>query len=433
MPQGSSCIANIAARRIFDSRGRPTVEAEVTLGDGSNGRASVPSGSSTGRYEACELRDGDPASHGGFGVLAATRNVRGEIADTIIGMDALAQEAVDRAMIRRDGSPSLKRLGANAVLATSLAVARAAAAHLRLPLHRYLSQLAGHPPMSLPMPMTNILSGGAHAGRGMDFQDFLAIPVGAASYADALAMVARVRDSAAGIMKGMNLSVLSADDGGLSPGFPRAEQALELLVRSFEAAGLRPGVDVAIGLDVAASEFFLDDRYRLAGEDRQLSSRGMIDYLGELIGRFPIVSVEDALDQDDWPAWREFTRAFPDKQIVGDDLFATNAGRIEKGIGQGAANAALIKPNQNGTLTGTLAAMAALRSAGLGTIVAARSGDTEDTFIADLAVGSGAGQIKIGAFRNTERLAKYNRLLRIEEASGLPFAGVSGLSGGCRS
>jgi len=263
----------------------------------------------------------------------------------------------------------------------------------------------------------------------MDFQDFLVIPVGAGRYADALAMISRVGDSAAGLMKSMNLSVLLADDGGFSPGFSRTEQALELMVRSFEAAGLRPGADVAIGLDVAASELLVGARYRLAGEGRHLSSREMIDCLVALIRRFPIVSVEDPLDQDDWEGWREFTLSVPGIQVVGDDLFATNLNRITKGIGDRAANSALIKLNQNGTVTGTLAAMAALRSADFATVVAARSGETEDTFVSDLAVGSGAGQIKIGSFRNTERLAKYNQLLRIEEESGLPFAGVSGLSG----
>jgi enolase len=429
MNQRVSCISAVTARQIFDSRGRPTVEADVTLKDGSTGRACAPSGTSTGRHEAWELRDGDPASYGGLGVLSAVAHVRGEIATRIIGMDALDQAAIDHGLIRLDGSSSLRRLGANAVLAASLATARAAASHLRRPLYRYISQLGGDTPMSLPMPMTNILSGRAPGDQGMDFQDFLVIPVGAGRYADALAMISRVGDSAAGLMKSMNLSVLLADDGGFSPGFSRTEQALELMVRSFEAAGLRPGADVAIGLDVAASQLLVGARYRLAGEGRHLSSREMIDCLVALIRRFPIVSVEDPLDQDDWEGWREFTLSVPGIQVVGDDLFATNLNRITKGIGDRAANSALIKLNQNGTVTGTLAAMAALRSADFATVVAARSGETEDTFVSDLAVGSGAGQIKIGSFRNTERLAKYNQLLRIEEESGLPFAGVSGLSG----
>lgn len=423
MNQCSSCIAKVTARQIFDSKGRPTVEADVILRDRSTGRACVPSGTSTGRHEAWELRDGDPTSYGGLGVLAAVRNIRGEIAAQINGMDVLDQEAIDHALISLDGSSSLKRLGANAVLAVSLATARAAASHLQQPLHRYISQLGGDTPMSLPMPMTNIFSGAGHKGHGMDFQDFLAIPIGATSFSHALAMVSRVRSAATEIMKGMSLSILLAEDGGLSPDFPRVEQALQLMVEAFEAAGLRPGIDVAIGVDVAASELLEKGHYNLAAEGRRLSGREMIDYIVDLTRRFPIVSVEDALDQDDWAAWRGFTVSIPEIQVVGDDLFATNINRIMKGAGEGAANAALIKLNQNGTLTGTLAAMAALRSANYGIIVAARSGDTEDSFVADLAVGSGAGQIKIGAFRNSERLAKYNQLLRIEEESGLPFAG----------
>jgi enolase len=405
------------------------VEADVVLEDGSTGRASVPSGTSTGRHEACELRDGDPASYGGHGVLSATRNVRGEIATRIVAMDAVDQEAIDGALISLDGTASLKRLGANAILATSLATARAACAHLRQPLHRYLNRMAGGAPMCLPMPMTNLFSGGAHAGRGLDFQDFLVIPVGATSHAQALAMLFDVRRAAAKVMTGMNLSVLSADDGGLSPAFARTEQALALMVQSFEAAGLRPGADVAIGLDAAASELFDEGGYSLAGEGRRLSSGEMIEYFADLVARFPIVSVEDPLDQDDWEAWREFTRRFPEIQVVGDDLFATRLDRVGKGTTDRVANAAIIKLNQNGTLSGTVAVMAALRSAGFGIIVAARSGDTDDTFMADLAVGSGAGQIKIGAFRNTERLGKYNQLTRIEEESAVPFAGVSRLSG----
>lgn len=418
MHRRSSCIANVTARQIFDSKGRPTVEADVILQDGTTGRACVPSGTSTGRHEACELRDGDPTSYGGLGVLTAVNNVRGEIAAKVTGMDALDQEAIDHGLIQLDGSPPLKRLGANAILAVSLATARAAAVHRRQPLYAYISHLAGNPPMSLPMPMTNIFS-------GVDFQDFMAIPIGATSFSNAISMISRIRPPAAGIMKGMKLSILSADDGSLSPGFRRAEQTLELMLRSFEAAGLRPGVDVAIAIDVAASELFSEGRYILAGEGRSFTGSEMIGYLTELTGRFPIVSMEDTLDQDDWDAWRDITLAVPGMQIVGDDLFATNFDRITKGIAEGAANSALIKLNQNGTLTGTLAAMAALRVAGFGTIVAARSGDTEDTFVADFAVGSGAGQIKIGSFRNTERVAKYNQLLRIEEESGLPFAGAA--------
>lgn len=423
MHRAPSCIANITARQIFDSRGRPTVEADVTLADGSVGRASVPSGTSTGRHEAWELRDGDPGLHGGYGVLAAARNVRAEINDTLRSMDALDQQAVDAALVGLDGTPSLRRLGANAILATSLATARAAAAHTGQPLYRALAALAGGAPPSLPMPMTNILSGGAHVDGGMDFQDFLVIPVGAVSFSNALAMISRVVIATAETVKDMGGRLGLASDGGFDPGFRRAEQALEVLVTAFERARLRPGTDVAIALDVAASELTGDGGYHLPGEGKRLSTPEFIDHVAELAGRFPIVSVEDAVEQDDWAGWRALTQRLGGLQVAGDDLFATNGERIRHGIEAGAANAAVLKLNQNGTLSGTLAALASLRAAGYGTIVAARSGDTEDTFIADLAVGTGAGQVKIGAFRNTERLAKYNQLLRIEEESALPFAG----------
>jgi enolase len=429
MPQSSSAIAQVTARQILDSRGRPTIEADVTLADGTMGRACAPSGASTGRHEAWELRDGDRNLYDGLGVLNAVRNVGGEIKAGLLGMDVFDQQAIDSRMIDLDGSSNLKRLGANGILAASLAVARAAAAKLKCPLYRYISRLAGNTPMSLPMPMTNILSGGAHAGRSMDLQDFLAIPVGAASYSHALEMISRVRNAAAVLMRKQKLSVLLADEGGLSPGFARAEQALELMTRSFEAAGLRPGVDMAITLDVAASELFEDGFYCLPGEQRRLTAPEMISFLADLVARYPIISIEDALDQDDWEHWRSLTAGFVDIQIVGDDLFATNPARIARGIEQGVANSALIKVNQNGTLSGTLEAMRMADSGGYGTVVSARSGETEDNFIADLAVGTGAGQIKIGSVRNSERMGKYNQLLRIEEESGLPFAGTSRLAG----
>ncbi|MDB4973473.1 MAG: enolase [Myxococcaceae bacterium] len=417
-----SAIVQVGARQIFDSRARPTVEADVVLADGSRGRASTPSGSSTGRHEAHELRDGDPNAYGGLGVSRAVHHVRTEIAAQLYGLDALEQASVDRRLLELDGTPSLRRLGANAVLATSLACARAAAVHLRLPLYRYLAQLAGDPPISLPLPMTNLLSGGGERGRGMDFQDFVLLPLGAASYSEALASIWSVRAATADLLRRMNLPVLCADDGGFSPGFARAEQALELMVRAIEASGQRPGRDLALGIDLAASELFEAGRYHLACEHRQLSSRELHGYVADLTRRFPIASIEDVLDQDDWDAWCDFTRETPDLQIVGDDLFATQLARVERGIATKAANAALIKLNQNGTLTGTLGVIATLRAAGLGTVLAGRSGDTEDSFIADLAVGAGIGQIKVGALQNMERLGKYNQLLRIEEESGAPFA-----------
>lgn len=425
----SSGIMKVAARQILDSRGRPTVEADVFLNSGAFGRAAAPSGASTGRHEAHELRDGDPAYHDGMGVLRAVSNVNHEIAGLLIGMDALAQSATDQTLIELDGTSSLSRLGANGVLAVSMAVARAAAAHQSLPLYAYISELANGAAMSLPMPMTNILSGGAHARRGMDVQDFLVVPVGAQTYSQALDVISKVRAAATRLMIDDGLSVLLADEGGLSPSFARAEQALMFMVRAFEAAGCKPGQDVAIALDIAASELLVDDRYELAGEARRLTTREMANFVVELVRNYPVISVEDPLDQDDWRGWQGVTRALPDIQIVGDDLFATNPERIQRGSREGAANAALIKVNQNGTVTGTLAAMAAARTAGYKTVVSARSGETEDTFIADLAVGTGAGQIKIGSVRSSERLAKYNQLLRIEEASGLPFAGMSGFAG----
>lgn len=421
MHQGPSCIVKLAARQIFDSRGRPTVEADVILADGTLGRACVPSGTSTGRHEAWELRDGDPAAFGGLGVLNATANVQGEMADALIGVDALDQGEVDHTLTALDGTPSLRRLGANAVLAVSLATARAAAAHTRQPLYRYLAALAGGTPC-LPMPMTNILSGAAQGGRGPDFQDFLAIPIGAGSLSQAVAMIWRVTKAAAEMMTERRIDFTPANDGGLSPAVMRAEQALEVMVAAIEAAGLRPGTDVAIGLDLAASDLLKGGRYALPGEGHELGGAELAGMVRDLIRRFPIVSVEDVLDQDDWAGWRDFTRTAPAVQIVGDDLFATNPDRIDRGVAEGAANAAILKLNQNGTLSGTLGTLAKLRTAGWRAIVAARSGDTEDCFVADLAVGSGAGQVKIGAFRNTERIAKYNQLLRIEAETGLPLA-----------
>ena len=420
-------IKTIRAREIFDSRGRPTVEADVTLDDGSCGRACAPSGASRGRYEAWELRDGAPDRFGGLGVQCAVAHINGEVADALRGLDAREQTRIDRTMTELDGTPSLHRMGANAIVAVSMATARAAANHHNVPLYRYIASLAGTN-MSLPMPMTNILSGGAHARCGMDLQDFLVMPIGARSYSQALQMILKVRSTAADLMQERRLTTLLADEGGLSPGFERAEQGLALMVQSFEAAGLKPGCDVAIALDVAASELFGGDEYRLKQEKRCLDGHSMVSFLADLTRRFPIISIEDPLEQDDWQHWRELTRALADIQIVGDDLFVTNVERIELGIGREVANAVLIKLNQNGSLSGTLAAMAAAGTARYATVVSARSGETEDTFIADLAVGTGAGQIKIGSVRNSERMAKYNQLLRIEEAEELPFAGASRVS-----
>lgn len=422
----SAQITSVRARQILDSRGRPTVEADVALADGSIGRACAPSGASRGRYEAWELRDQDSGYYDGLGVRQAVTNANAELSAAVIGRSALDQSGVDQAMRDVDGTASLQRLGANAVLAISMAAARAAAVHRRIPLYRHLAELAGTTP-SMPMPMTNILSGGAHAGRGMDLQDFLVVPIGAQSYSEALELISNVRRASTALMQARGLSTLLADEGGLSPGFPKAEQAMELMVRSFEAAGLRPGEDAAIALDVAASELLEKGVYRLAGEGLTLTSPEMADFVLDLARRYPVVSVEDPLEQDDWDSWRYFTAALPDCQIVGDDLFVTNVQRIQTGVARGVANAALIKLNQNGTLSGTLEATIAARSAGYAAVVSARSGETEDSFIADLAVALGVGQIKIGSVRSSERLAKYNQLLRIEEDSSLGFSGMSGV------
>ncbi|WP_129778906.1 phosphopyruvate hydratase [Peristeroidobacter soli] len=421
-----SRIASLKLRQILDSRGRPTVEADVILHDGSLGRASVPSGASTGKYEVRELRDGDAESYESYGVQSVVATALQACEGQMQGVDALDQTAVDATLRWIDGTPDLGRVGANPILALSLATARAAAAHVRQPLHVYLRSLVPGVAPSMPMPMTNILSGGAHAGGGMDFQDFLAMPVGATTYSQALEWIARVRSAAARLMAQEGRVTLLADEGGLSPGFESAEQALTLMVRAIEAARLRPGHDMAITIDVAASQLYVEEQrcYHLRRAGRELTSDAMMSYVFDLCGKYPIVSVEDPFDQDDWEAWQSFTRKLGDRslQLVGDDFFATNAQRLASGIERQVANAVLIKVNQNGTLSGTLDVMALARKAGYATVVSARSGETEDSFIADLAVATGAGQIKIGSVRNSERQSKYNQLLRIEEEAGLTFA-----------
>jgi enolase len=423
-----SRIARVFARQILDSRGHPTVEADVELEDGSLGRASAPSGASTGRHEAHELRDGDNSDFEGRSVRRAVAGVCGEIARALKGRDAEDQRGIDEHLRTLDGTTNLNRLGANAILATSLATARAAAAHRRKPLHQYLATLADGLKPSLPLPMTNILSGGAHAGGAMDFQDFLAVPVGAKTFAEAIAILARVRSAATEELAAEGRSILLADEGGLSPGYRTAGEALDLMMRTFARAGLTQGKDVAVAIDVAATELFGDGVYSLRSEQRKLDGKGMVEYVAELCRRYPIVSVEDPLAEDDWEHWRQFTAATR-TQIVGDDLFATNAARIAEGVKGGAANAVLIKLNQNGTLTGTLDAMALARQGSFATVISARSGETEDSFIADFSVATGAGQIKIGSLRNSERLSKYNQLLRIAEDAGIPYAGKAALSG----
>jgi enolase len=423
----NSSIRATVARQVLDSRGRPTVEVDVRLADGSVGRASVPSGASTGTHEAHELRDGGSAWEG-RGVRHAVAHAGGEIAAAVIGLDALAQREVDARLVQLDGTPTLQRLGANAVLGVSLAVCRAAAAHLHAPLYARIAALAGTAEVTLPMPMVNILSGGLHAGRGMDVQDFLAVPAGARSVAEAIEVAGRVRSAAARVMERRGLSTLLADEGGLSPGLATGREALLLLVESIEEAGLRPGDDVAVAIDVAATALW--DRaagaYRLAREGRLATSDEMIAMAERWAAEFPVVSIEDALDEEDWPGWQRLTERLGHRlRLVGDDLFTTSLDRLRIGVAKNAANGVLVKLNQNGTLTGTLEVVAAARAAGYAPVISARSGETEDSFIADLAVGTAAGQIKIGSLRCGERLAKYNQLLRIEEDSRAPFAGMA--------
>ena len=417
-----SSIRSIHGRQVFDSRGRPTVEVEVRLDGGATARASVPSGASTSAHEAHELRDGDPAFFNGLGVTAAVGHVNGEIAAALASRDALDQAGCDRLLRSLDGTAALSRLGANAILGASLAICRASAAQAGQPLFRRIADLAGVADPVLPVPMVNILSGGLHAGRGMDVQDFLIMPVGAATMPEALRLAGRVRDAAAAVCADRGISTLLADEGGLSPGCATGQEALELLMTAIERAGLQPGRDVAIAIDVAASSLY--DRatgcYRLRREGRAATTDDMIDMVTSWIAQFPVLSVEDPLDEEDWAGWSELTGRVADRaHLIGDDLFATNPERLRQGIRSGAATGILVKANQNGTLTGTLQVMELARDAGYVPIVSARSGETEDDLLADLAVGTAAGQIKVGSLRSSERLAKYNQLLRIAETPGI--------------
>lgn len=422
-------IDAVTGRQILDSRGRPTVEVDVRLTDGTIGRASVPAGASTGTAEAHELRDGG-APYEGRGVRRAVAHVDGEIAAALRGADAGAQRALDARLLELDGTATLRRLGANAILGVSLAACRAAAAQRGLPLYRYIAELAGTERITLPMPMVNILSGGLHAGRGMDVQDFLAIPAAASSVAEAIEIAGRVRSAAARLMDRRGLPTLLADEGGLSPGLADGRAALQLMVEAIEAAGLVPGRDVVIAIDVAATALW--DRaagtYRLAREGRAANSDEMIELAAHWVSEFPVVSIEDALDEEDWAGWQRLTARLGSRiRLVGDDLFTTNLQRLRRGVELGAANGVLVKLNQNGTLSGTLDVVAAARAAGYAPVISARSGETEDPLISDLAVGTAAGQIKIGSLRCGERLAKYNQLLRIEGQSAAPFAGMAAL------
>lgn len=416
-------IKEIRGRQIFDSRGRPTVEVDVFLSDESVGRAAVPSGASTGTFEAHELRDGNKEFYEGLGVGKAVENINTEIAVSLKGKDPFAQRAIDEFLIELDGTENLKRLGANAVLGVSLATARASATSLKFPLYKRIAELSETENISMPVPMVNILSGGLHAGRGMDVQDFLFIPVGVKSIEEAIYKSAEVRSAASELATEKGLPTLLADEGGLSPGFETGNEALEFMVEAFERAGLKPFEEARIAIDVAASTLYKSDsEYFLARERRTASSFEMIEMMEIWTQRFPVISIEDGLGEEDWTSWKILNETLGDKiQIVGDDLFTTNLKRVEKGIKEKSANAVLIKLNQNGTLTGTLDVIKKAKANNLATIVSARSGETEDSFIADLAVGTNAGQIKIGSFRNSERLCKYNQLVRIAEETNAPF------------
>jgi enolase len=408
-------IEAILAREILDSRGNPTVEADVLLEDGATGRAAVPSGASTGEHEAVELRDDDPKRFGGKGVLQAVANIHEEIAPALVGrVDALDQREVDRVVIDLDGTLDRSRLGANATLAVSLAVAHAAADSVGLPLYRYLGGPGAH---VLPLPLLNVLNGGAHADNALEIQEFMLAPVGAASFSEALRWGAECFHALKSNLATAGLSTAVGDEGGFAPEVGGAAEACRALVEAIEAAGLEPGEEVALALDVAASELFEDGRYRLEGGERDAA--GMVAFLDELRSTFPIVSIEDPLAEDDWDGWATATEALgPTCQIVGDDLFVTNPERLARGIADRSANAILVKPNQIGTLTETLEVVTLAGEAGFGRVISHRSGETEDATIADLAVATGAGQLKSGAPSRGERTAKYNRLLRIEEELG---------------
>jgi len=432
MSASPTAIDVVHGRRILDSRGRPTVEVDVTLHNGAVGRAAVPSGASTGGAEAHELRDGDAGRYGGRDVLVAVANVDGEIAAAVRGADAADQRDLDRRLRDLDGTPNLARLGANAVLGVSLAAARATAIAAGVPLHAHLTALARAAGVravpAMPMPMVNILSGGLHAGGGMDVQDFLAVPIGAADLSTALEMLWRVREAAGVVVARRGLSTLLADEGGLSPGFRTPEEALETMVDAIDAAGLRPGRDVAIAIDMAANGLWDASAasYHFARAERRLAEPEIATMIRGWVSAYPVISVEDALHDEAWDGWSALTARLSEIQLVGDDLFVTSASRIAHGARVGAANSVLIKLNQNGTLSGTLDAMRTAQEHDYATIVSARSGETEDTFIADLAVGAGGGQIKIGSLRSSERLGKYNQLVRLAETVGDAIATNTG-------
>ncbi len=422
MSASTPAIRAIHAREVLDSRGRPTLEVEVTC-DGGFGRAIIPSGASTGKHEAVELRDGDPARYGGRGVRQAVANVCQVIAPSLIGQPVTGQSEIDRVMIELDGTPNKSRLGANAILGVSLACAHAAATNRGVPLWRYLDPDGR---ARMPLPMVNMISGGLHAGGNLDFQDFLLMPVGAGGYSQALEMSVAVYRALGEVLTSAGFEgVLVGDEGGFGPRLHSNEQAIEMVLRAIERAGLKPGTDAVLALDVASTHFFRDGRYHLRENGGLVLSAGeMIERLARWVTDYPIVSIEDGLAEDDWEGWRQLTAALGQRvQLIGDDLFATNPLRLKQGIDTQAANAVLVKVNQIGTLTETLQVVRMAREAGFRAVISARSGETEDATLADLAVASGAGQIKIGSVARSERLAKYNQLLRIEEQMGTPAFG----------
>ncbi len=406
-------ITDIYAREVLDSRGNPTVEVEVYLESGAEGRAIVPSGASTGAHEAIELRDGDKDRYLGKGVLNAVKNVNEVIAPELIGWDALDQVGIDHKMIEMDGTPNKAKLGANAILAVSMAVARAAAQAIDVPLYSYLG---GFNAKTLPVPMMNILNGGEHADNNVDFQEFMVLPVGAPSFKEALRTGAQIFHHLKAVLQEQGLNTAVGDEGGFAPNLKSNEEALATIITAIEKAGYKPGADVMLGMDIASTEFYKDGKYHLAGEGKSYTSEEFVDFLAQLVDKYPIISIEDGLAEDDWNGWKLLTEKIGDKvQLVGDDLFVTNTERLARGIEQGIGNSILIKVNQIGTLTETFDAIEMAKRAGYTAVISHRSGESEDTTIADIAVATNAGQIKTGAPSRTDRVAKYNQLLRIED------------------
>ena len=409
-------IIDIIGREILDSRGNPTVEVDVVLEDGSFGRAGVPSGASTGAHEAVELRDGDKARYLGKGVTKAVDGVNGEIFDALAGMDAEDQRGIDAALIKLDGTKNKSRLGANAILGVSLATAKAAAIASGLPLYRYIGGTSAH---LLPVPMMNIVNGGVHADNPIDIQEFMIVPVAAVTGADAVRMGAEIFHTLKKSLKDAGLSTSVGDEGGFAPNLKSADAALGFIMKAIGAAGYKPGSDVMLALDCAATEFFKDGKYQLAGEGKSLDAAGMVKYLEDLVRRYPIISIEDGMSEDDWAGWKALTEAMGARcQLVGDDLFVTNTERLSQGIERGIANSILVKVNQIGSLSETLDAVSMAQNAGYTAVISHRSGETEDATIAHLAVATNAGQIKTGSLCRSDRLAKYNQLIRIEEELG---------------